>query len=262
LEQVAKRKPTQLSGGQQQRVALARAIVNRPAVLLLDEPLGALDLKLRRQMQLELKRIQTEVGLTFIHVTHDQEEAMTMADTVAVMNNGVIEQMGAPTELYESPRTAFVANFLGQSNLFPATVSGVDADNVILEDSDGRFLMPRSRVADGVGLDAGSGVLVGVRPEKISIARLEESSEPPSHGNYVDGVVEAASFLGVSTQYEVRTGGGDTISVFAQNLDVHGLLPVASTVRLSWQPMHGFVLDGHEDINAGVEIDPDAVAVS
>ena len=113
----ARKKPAQLSGGQQQRVALARALINRPEVLLLDEPLGALDLKLRRSMQIELKRIQTEVGLTFIHVTHDQEEAMTMADTVAVMNAGVIEQMGAPAELYENPRTTFVANFLGQSNL-------------------------------------------------------------------------------------------------------------------------------------------------
>ena len=114
---LADRKPGQLSGGQQQRVAVARALVNRPEVLLLDEPLGALDLKLRRQMQVELKRIQTEVGLTFIHVTHDQEEAMTMADTVAVMNAGRIEQMGPPAELYDLPRTAFVANFLGQSNL-------------------------------------------------------------------------------------------------------------------------------------------------
>ena len=262
LEQVAKRKPLQLSGGQQQRVALARAIDNRPAVLLLDEPLGALDLKLRRQMQLELKRIQTEVGLTFIHVTHDQEEATTMADTVAVMNNGIIEQMGPPTELYESPRTAFVANFLGQSNLFPAKVASTDADTVILEDSDGRFEMPKARVADGVNLATGSSVLVGVRPEKINIEALDETKQPPSHGNFVDGVVEAASFLGVSTQYEVRTSGGDAISVFAQNLDVHGLLPVASKVRLSWLPLHGFVLDGHEDINAGIEIDPDAVVVS
>jgi spermidine/putrescine transport system ATP-binding protein len=204
-------------------------------------------------MQLELKRIQTEVGLTFIHVTHDQEEAMTMADTVAVMNNGIIEQMGPPTELYESPRTAFVANFLGQSNLFPAKVSGVDGDNVVLEDSDGRFLMPKNRVADGVNLSSGSSVLVGVRPEKINIGPLDPGQEPPSHGNYVDGVVEAASFLGVSTQYEVRTAGGDAISVFAQNLDVHGLMPVASQVRLTWLPLHGFVLDGHEDINAGVE---------
>ena len=111
------KKPTQLSGGQQQRVALGRALINKPEVLLLDEPLGALDLKLRRQMQIELKRIQIEVGLTFVHVTHDQEEAMTMADTIAVMNRGVIEQMGAPAELYENPRTTFVANFLGQSNL-------------------------------------------------------------------------------------------------------------------------------------------------
>ena len=121
---MARRKPAQLSGGQQQRVALARAIVNRPAVLLLDEPLGALDLKLRRQMQIELKRIQTEVGLTFVHVTHDQEEAMTMADTIAVMNGGRIEQLGSPGELYEAPETTFVANFLGQSNLVRASVSG------------------------------------------------------------------------------------------------------------------------------------------
>ncbi len=117
-----RKKPTQLSGGQQQRVALARALINKPEVLLLDEPLGALDLKLRRQMQVELKRIQIEVGLTFVHVTHDQEEAMTMADTIAVMNKGVIEQMGAPSELYENPRTTFVANFLGQSNLIEGEV--------------------------------------------------------------------------------------------------------------------------------------------
>ncbi|MGH3141815.1 MAG: ABC transporter ATP-binding protein, partial [Gaiellales bacterium] len=122
LSHLAGRKPRQLSGGQEQRVALARAIVNRPAVLLLDEPLGALDLKLRRQMQLELKHIQTEVGLTFVHVTHDQEEAMTMADTIAVMNEGRIEQLGNPAVLYESPRTTFVANFLGQSNLVPGRV--------------------------------------------------------------------------------------------------------------------------------------------
>ena len=123
MSHLAARKPAQLSGGQQQRVAVARALVNRPEVLLLDEPLGALDLKLRRQMQVELKRIQTEVGLTFIHVTHDQEEAMTMADTVAVMNAGRIEQMGPPAELYDLPRTAFVANFLGQSNLVRGTVA-------------------------------------------------------------------------------------------------------------------------------------------
>src|SRR4051794_38933202 len=133
LEHLAGRRPNQLSGGQQQRVALARAVVNRPALLLLDEPLGALDLKLRRQMQLELKNIQSEVGLTFVHVTHDQEEAMTMADTVAVMNKGAIEQMGAPEELYELPKTAFVANFLGQSNLFTGEVSSETSTSIGVE---------------------------------------------------------------------------------------------------------------------------------
>src|SRR5688500_3311255 len=133
LDHLAQRRPSQLSGGQQQRVALARAVVNRPALLLLDEPLGALDLKLRRQMQLELKSIQEEVGLTFLHVTHDQEEAMTMADTVAVMNKGAIEQMGAPEELYELPRTAFVANFLGQSNLFTGTVTSSTGSTIVVD---------------------------------------------------------------------------------------------------------------------------------
>ena len=133
LGPMARRKPTQLSGGQQQRVAVARALINRPDVLLLDEPLGALDLKLRRQMQIELKRIQTEVGTTFVHVTHDQEEAMTMADTVAVMNAGRIEQLGHPADIYELPRTVFVANFLGQSNLIEGTRAGTSGDDVLVE---------------------------------------------------------------------------------------------------------------------------------
>ena len=253
LSSVANRKPAQLSGGQQQRVALARAIVNRPALLLLDEPLGALDLKLRRQMQLELKRIQTEVGLTFIHVTHDQEEAMTMADTVAVMNNGIIEQMGPPAELYESPHTTFVANFLGQSNLFPAAVLEVSGDEVVLEDPDGVYRMPLTRVAPGVRTTPGSRVLVGVRPEKISIAPLAQADAAPADGNFVDGTIEAVSFLGVSTQYQVTTRSGDSIGVFSQNLDTYGILPVGESVRLTWAPHHGFVLDGSSDINAGLE---------
>ena len=260
LSQVASRKPGQLSGGQQQRVALARAIVNRPAVLLLDEPLGALDLKLRRTMQLELKRIQTEVGLTFIHVTHDQEEAMTMADTVAVMNQGVIEQMGAPLDLYEHPHTAFVANFLGQSNLFPAVVVERAGDEIELEDPDGVFRMPMARVAKSVDTQRGARVLVGVRPEKIHIERRTEAHDAPSSGNFVDGVVLSASFLGVSTQYEVRTPAGELIDVFAQNLSGRGLIPAGEQVRLTWAASHGFVLDGRQDVNAGVEIDPEAEA--
>src|SRR4051812_8877532 len=162
LGHLAKRKPNQLSGGQQQRIALARAVVNRPQVLLLDELLGALDLKLRRQMQIELKRIQTEVGITFVHVTHDQEEAMTMADRVAVMNHGRIEQLGAPMAVYERPRTTFVANFLGQSNLVKARRVGPgDGPDVVVECFGQKVSIRAERSVDGDEL------LLGVRPEKI-----------------------------------------------------------------------------------------------
>jgi spermidine/putrescine transport system ATP-binding protein len=161
LDHLAHRKPQQLSGGQQQRVALARAIVNRPALLLLDEPLGALDLKLRRQMQLELKTIQEEVGLTFLHVTHDQEEAMTMADTIAVMNKGRIEQMGEPQQLYELPKTAFVANFLGQSNLFTGPVVSTTSTAIAVDVSGQKIVVPLGRAHRVSGE-----VTIGVRPEK------------------------------------------------------------------------------------------------
>lgn len=178
---------------------------------------------------------------------------MTMADTVAVMNKGVIEQLGAPTDLYESPKTAFVANFLGQSNLFPAAVLEVDGEDIVLEDSDGRYRMPMNRVAPSVSPTRGGRVLVGVRPEKIHIERLAESDATPADGNYVDGTVRSSSFMGVSTQYEVATAGGEIISVFAQNLSARDLLSEGDPVRLTWAPRHGFVLNGSEDMNAGVE---------
>ena len=174
LPHLADRKPTQLSGGQQQRIALARAIVNRPALLLLDEPLGALDLKLRRQMQIELKWIQTQVGLTFVHVTHDQEEAMTMADTIAVMNEGRIEQMGTPEDLYENPKTVFVANFLGQSNLIKGQIVGTDGDNNIVEVHGQKVAVPKGRTFSNT-----NSVLIGIRPEKIDIDLENE----PADGN-------------------------------------------------------------------------------
>src|SRR6195952_4050935 len=173
LDHLPSRKPGSLSGGQQQRVALARAIVNRPALLLLDEPLGALDLKLRRQMQLELKDIQTEVGLTFLHVTHDQEEAMTMADTIAVMNKGQIEQMGAPEELYELPATVFVANFLGQSNLFIGPVQDSGGDTLGVEITGRRLTVPKSRAQRRSGV-----VTVGIRPEKLTLHASEDTIAP------------------------------------------------------------------------------------
>src|ERR1700712_3297218 len=164
LQTQARKRPAQVSGGQRQRVALARALINRPEVLLLDEPLGALVLKLRRAMQIELKRIQEEVGLTFVHVTHDQEEAMTMADTIAVMNAGVIEQMGAPSDLYENPETTFVANFLGQSNLIGSDVKGREGDFVVVDMQGTKVSVPaaRSHTEGGQGW-------VGIRPEKVLI---------------------------------------------------------------------------------------------
>jgi spermidine/putrescine transport system ATP-binding protein len=222
------RKPRQLSGGQQQRVALARAIVNNPRVLLLDEPLGALDLKLRKQMQLELKRIQNDVGITFVHVTHDQEEAMTMADTIAVMNGGRIEQLGTPAELYEQPRTAFVAGFLGKSNLLDATVSG---DGVV-------------RLLDGSELHARTNgnrgqVSIGVRPEKI---RLGETGV-----NRLSGTVKESAYIGVATEVVVATPVGE-LTVFHQNVEAGGGAPApGSQVTLSWASEATFVVDRGEE---------------
>ena len=200
LEGYEKRKPRQLSGGQQQRVALARALVNKPRVLLLDEPLGALDLKLRKQMQLELKAIQHDVGITFIHVTHDQEEAMTMADKIAVMNQGRIEQLGTPTELYESPATAYVAGFLGVSNLIHGTVSG--ADSVRLDRG------PEVRVPASVLNGRTGPVAVGIRPEKIELG----NGQP----NALEGTIVEQAYVGVATQYIVDTDAG-RLTVYRQN---------------------------------------------
>jgi spermidine/putrescine transport system ATP-binding protein len=228
LAGLGKRKPRQLSGGQQQRVALARALVNKPRVLLLDEPLGALDLKLRKQMQLELKRIQNEVGITFVHVTHDQEEAMTMADTIAVMNGGRIEQLGTPAELYERPRSAFVAGFLGKSNLLEGTIAG---DGLI-------------RLVDGSELRASTNgshgpVSIGVRPEKISLS--------DGGVNRLSGKVKESAYIGVATEVVVATPVGE-MTVFHQNVEAGGVGPApGSQVTLSWAPEATFVVDRGEE---------------
>jgi len=230
LEGMEKRKPRQLSGGQQQRVALARALVNKPQVLLLDEPLGALDLKLRKQMQLELKGIQHDIGITFVHVTHDQEEAMTMADQIAVMRGGRIEQLGTPTELYETPSTAFVAGFLGVSNLIPGTVSG--PDTVRLRSG------PEVRVrADALAGRTGE-VAVGIRPEKIELGQGQSNS--------LDGTVVEEAYVGVSTQYIVETGCG-RLTVYRQNASpgLNGAAP-GQRLTLSWSPESTFVVDSLE----------------
>jgi spermidine/putrescine transport system ATP-binding protein len=236
---LAKRKPAQLSGGQQQRVALARALVNRPRALLLDEPLGALDLRLRKQLQLELKGIQREVGITFVHVTHDQEEAMSMADTIAVMSEGRIEQAGSATDLYERPSTEFVANFLGVSNLVDARLHETHGDTAEVETHDGaRLTLP----ADRIGPHGSDAVRVGVRPEKITLVPAD--AECPPGCNVLRGTVMVGAFLGVSIQYQVRAAGGEELTVFAQN--THGEGPEAFApgreVQLTWMPQHTFVV--------------------
>lgn len=236
LDHLAARRPQQLSGGQQQRVALARAIVNRPALLLLDEPLGALDLKLRRQMQLELKSIQTEVGLTFLHVTHDQEEAMTMADTVAVMNRGQIEQMGAPEELYELPKTAFVANFLGQSNLFTGPVTSSKGDSMVVDIAGVKIEVPKERAQRHTGE-----VTIGVRPEKL-ILHTSAPKAAPGTNVLGPGRVTDVSFSGVSTQYQIAVPGLGLITVFAQNLVFGPVANVGAEAWVTWTVDHGFGL--------------------
>jgi len=241
------RKPSQLSGGQQQRVALARALINHPRVLLLDEPLGALDLKLRKQMQLELKRIQTEVGITFIYVTHDQEEAMTMSDRIAVMRAGRIEQLGNPEELYERPRTSFVAGFLGVSNLLEGEVAGRDGELVTVRMADGALLR-----APGDGVASSGPVRIGVRPEKLRVDAGAEAGA--SNGmNALTGTVLDSSYIGVSTQYLVQTEGHRLV-VYAQNIDTAGaaeLLADGQRVRLTWKPQHTFVISGPAEHAAG-----------
>jgi spermidine/putrescine transport system ATP-binding protein len=232
LSGLGKRKPRQISGGQQQRVALARALVCKPRVLLLDEPLGALDLKLRKQMQLFLKGLQHDVGITFIHVTHDQEEAMTMADSIAVMNHGRIEQLGAPDDLYERPSTTFVAGFLGVSNLLHGTVDG---DDSVRLDGGGAVRVPAADLRGRSGR-----VAVGVRPEKIRLG--------PEEVNRLDGRISERAYLGVATQYVVETPHG-SIQVYAQNLrpGSEGAAP-GEHVTLSFSPEAVFVLEPSEEV--------------
>jgi spermidine/putrescine transport system ATP-binding protein len=232
-----KRGANQLSGGQQQRIALARALVNEPRVLLLDEPLGALDLKLRKQMQIELKRIQRDVGITFLYVTHDQEEAMAMSDRLAVMNAGHVEQLGTPEEVYERPASAFVASFLGASNLIEGHLLARHAGGLseIALAGDHIVRVPDDRIPAG-----GDTVRVGVRPEKLTL--LSESAELPSGQNWILGEVRQASYLGVSHQYTVDGPGGATVTVYVQNQGAGHIPVLGESVRLVWPPVHSFVV--------------------
>ena len=231
LAGLERRKPRQLSGGQQQRIALARALVNQPRVLLLDEPLGALDLKLRKEMQLELKRIQHEVGITFVHVTHDQEEAMTMADRIVIMNHGTIEQLGAPTDLYEQPATAFVAGFLGVSNLLRGDVVAARQGEARRT---ARRCPCRRRRSPG-----------GPAPSRSASAR-RRSGLGGDEPNTLSGTVSESAYIGVSTQYIVDTPAG-AVTVYVQNdrPGAHGVAP-GDRLTLSWSPDCTFVVDAQE----------------
>jgi spermidine/putrescine transport system ATP-binding protein len=248
------RKPGQISGGQAQRVALARALINRPAVLLLDEPLGALDLKLRKQMQIELKRIQSDVGITFIYVTHDQEEAMTMSNRIAVMNRGRYEQLGSPEELYERPQTRFVAGFLGASNLIPGTVIDRSGTWAVVRTEQGATLRVARSLVDGQ-----DEIEVGVRPEKIRLAdaapdgSASEASaagggspgEGLANANELSGSIRSTAYTGVSTQYQVALDDGREVQVYEQNLErALGARHRAAgdRVRLTWAPEDTFAV--------------------
>jgi len=231
LEGLEGRRPRQLSGGQQQRVALARALVNRPAALLLDEPLGALDVKLRKQMQLELKRIQHELGTTFVYVTHDQDEALAMSDRIAVMNRGRVEQVGEPREIYEHPRTPFVADFVGSLNALEFTANELVGGFAVMR------LADRERVVVPVGADtrAGASFRVAVRPERVQIGPLESAAS--DGGSRLEGTIAEIVYLGMYTQFHVDTRAG---RVVCNRLADESLSPLelGSRVLLWWEPEH------------------------
>jgi len=235
LEGYERRKPNQLSGGQQQRVALARALVNRPQVLLLDEPLGALDLKLRRQLQLELKRIQHEVGITFVYVTHDQEEALTMSDRIAVMNAGRVEQLGTPEELYERPRTRFVADFIGTSNLLSGAIESIEGRVAVVR------LAGDDRCATAVGPDiaVGQTVELSVRPEAVTL-HGQNGTGPSMAVGTIHATVEQAAYLGGNVQYLVRSPSGLSITALVPKSG--GRIPVGGEVDVTWSPGDALVL--------------------
>ena len=226
-----RRKPSMLSGGQQQRVALARALVNHPKVLLLDEPLGALDLKLRKEMQLYLKNLQHEVGITFIYVTHDQEEALTMSDRIAVMNEGRVQQVADPPTLYEHPENRFVADFIGQTNVFSGMVESVDGERVTLRTASGEKVEATAREVE-VGQEAHA----TVRPEKIRLG---------SEGDNVSTArIRQIVYLGVSTQYIAELPDGEKLVLYQQNSREEDHAEVGDEVPVAWDARNCLVLGG------------------
>jgi spermidine/putrescine transport system ATP-binding protein len=235
LGEFAKRKPSQLSGGQQQRVALARALVNYPSALLLDEPLAALDLKLREAMQLELKRIQREVGITFVYVTHDQGEALTMSDRIAVMSEGVVEQIGTPEDIYNRPASLFVAGFIGSANLLPGTVTGDDGDDVVV----GLECGPTVRATPGRRPTNGDPVSVMIRPERLQVT---VGTDP--NGRSIDGVIRELIFQGASARLQLELGDGTEIVTYVDPDDPLPFLHPGASVSVTWNSGAAYLLAG------------------
>ncbi len=233
LEGHANRRPGELSGGQRQRVALARALVNRPAALLLDEPLGALDLKLRREMQLELKRIQKSTGTTFVYVTHDQEEALTMSDRIAIMDRGRVQQLADPRSLYEHPETSFVADFIGTSNALRVEISRREGELAVMEDGDG------TRICVECPNPAGESVEISIRPEKIRIGADDDAAR-----SRVTGTVVERIYLGSLSQVLVELRTGERLVVHELNDDYVSTVEAGDPIVLSWASRHSLVVNG------------------
>ncbi|MEA5570632.1 ABC transporter ATP-binding protein [Calothrix sp. UHCC 0171] len=226
MEGLRSRFPSQLSGGQQQRVALARALVNRPAVILLDEPLGALDLKLRKEMQVELSNLHQDLGLTFVMVTHDQEEALSLSDRIAVMNKGKVEQIGSPSEIYEQPQTTFVADFIGDTNLFVGEVVTIDAENLQVRTKTGlKIIVSRTENSPTA---ISQSVTVCIRPEKIQLSLYQ----PSVQNNFFEGKLINAMYLGTHVNYVVELETGDRITVMQPN--TAGIIPDSNTSVYAW----------------------------
>lgn len=234
LEHTTERKPHQLSGGQRQRIALARALVNKPAVLLLDEPLGALDLKLRKTMQFELKTMQREVGITFVFVTHDQEEALTMADRIAVMDAGKVLQVGRADEIYEAPANRFVADFIGETNFIEGTLVTKAAQMGTLQLSDGRTLGASLK---GHGLSEGERVSIAIRPEKIALRPLAQAPSSSQDLTALEGEIAEAYYIGTDTRYRIVSGADIDLVVRVQNLNsgFDSMLKAGERVSVSWR---------------------------
>jgi spermidine/putrescine transport system ATP-binding protein len=241
------RPSTQLSGGQQQRVALARALVNQPRVLLLDEPMGALDAKIRKTMQLELKRIQREVGITFLYVTHDQDEAMALGDRLAVMHSGKYEDLGEPQRVYDQPATQFVAEFLGACNLLPVTP---DHDQLKLPDGAIIGARPGSMKATPQLIRQ-----VGVRPEKMQLRRAgaDDHSQGASGVNQVSATVNSVVYLGATSEYELTTSWGGDLHILAQNINDADRFRPGDQIQATWLVEHGFALPAADAAPAAVE---------